>query len=192
MELVDAVRRRFGDLHIAVNGAANAEGAADSGPAFTNMSLLAFESVIRTTLVSVWLCMRHQLPAIAASGGGSIINISSIDALLAAPGTGSYAAGKAGVNALSRAAAAEYASQGIRINVISPGAGRTPMLEANLAADSEEGRAALLDGYLSRIAARRLGEPQGMAAAAVWLASEHASYVIGHNFVIDGAVDGAW
>ncbi|WP_347056885.1 SDR family oxidoreductase [Blastococcus sp. HT6-30] len=191
-ELVRAVQRRFGGLDIAVNGAANAEGAADSGPAFTDMSSSAFEYLVRASLTSVWLCMPHELPAIAASGGGSIINISSIDALLAPAGTAPYAAAKAGVNALSRAAAAEYASRGIRVNVISPGAVRTPMLEANLAADSEEARAALLDGYLSRIAARRLGEPREVAAAAVWLASEHASYVIGHNLVIDGAVDGAW
>jgi NAD(P)-dependent dehydrogenase (short-subunit alcohol dehydrogenase family) len=190
VELVGAVQRRFGALHIAVNCAANAEGTADCGPAFTDMPLRAFESVVRTTLTSVWLCMRHQLPAITASGGGSIVNVSSIDALLGSAGTGPYAAAKAGVNALSRAAAAEYASRGIRINVISPGAVLTPMLESNLVADGEDQRAALLEGYLSRIAARRLAQPSELAAAAVWLASDHASYVIGHNLVVDGAVDG--
>jgi NAD(P)-dependent dehydrogenase (short-subunit alcohol dehydrogenase family) len=131
-----------------------------------------------------------RTPVIAANGGGAIVNISSIDALLGAAGTGPYAAAKAGVNALSRAAAAEYATQGIRINVISPGAVMTPMLEANLEADDAAERAALLEGYLSRIAARRLGEPRELAAAAVWLASDQATYVVGHNLIVDGAVEG--
>ncbi len=93
------------------------------------------------------------------------------------------------MNALSRAAAAEYASRGIRINVISPGALRTPLLEANLAGASDQERTALLEAYLSRIAARRLGRPEELAAAVIWMSSDQASYVVGHNLVVDGAVE---
>jgi NAD(P)-dependent dehydrogenase (short-subunit alcohol dehydrogenase family) len=135
--------------------------------------------------------MKYELTAILGSGGGSIINISSVDALLAAPGTGSYAAAKAGVNALSRAAAAEYASQGVRVNVISPGAIETPMLAANLAAAPAKDRDAIMERYLSMIDSRRLGRPEELAAAAVWLASDRASYVVGHNLVVDGGIRGA-
>lgn len=139
------------------------------------MSLEVFDGVVRRCLTSVWLCMKYELTAILGSGGGSIINISSVDALLAAPGTGSYAAAKAGVNALSRAAAAEYASQGVRVNVISRGAIETPMLAANLAAGSAEERDAIMERYLSMIDSRRLGRSEELAAAVVWLASDHAS-----------------
>ncbi len=188
--LVTAVVERFGGLHIAVNSAANVEVAEGSGSNFTDMSLDVFDGVLRTCLTSVWLCMKHELTAILGSGGGSIINISSVDALLAAPGTGSYAAAKAGVNALSRAVAAEYASQGIRVNVISPGAIETPMLAANLAAGSAEERDAIMDRYLSMIDSRRLGRSEELASAVVWLASDHASYVVGHNLVVDGGIRG--
>jgi NAD(P)-dependent dehydrogenase (short-subunit alcohol dehydrogenase family) len=188
--LITAVVDRFGGLHVAVNSAANTEVAVGSGSTFTDMSLEVFDGVVRTCLTSVWLCMKHELTAILASGGGSIINLSSVDALLAAPGTGSYAAAKAGVNALSRAAAAEYASQGVRVNVISPGAIETPMLAANLAAGSAEERDATMARYLSMIDSRRLGMPEELAAAVVWLASDQASYVVGHNLVVDGGIRG--
>jgi NAD(P)-dependent dehydrogenase (short-subunit alcohol dehydrogenase family) len=188
--MVATVVDRFGGLHIAVNSAANTEVAGGGGSRFTDMTLEGFEGVVRTCLTSVWLCMKHELTAILASGGGSIINISSVDALLAAPGTGSYAAAKAGVNVLSRAAAAEYASQGVRVNVISPGAIETPMLAANLAAGTAEERDAIMARYLSMIDSRRLGRPEELAAAAVWLASDQASYVVGHNLVVDGGIRG--
>ena len=188
--LVESVVDRFGGLHIAVNCAANTEVAQGIGSSFTDMSLEVFDGVVRTCLTSVWLCMKYELTAILGSGGGSIINISSVDALLAAPGTGSYAAAKAGVNALSRAAAAEYASQGVRVNVISPGAIETPMLAANLAAGSAEERDAIMERYLSMIDSRRLGRSEELAAAVVWLASDHASYVVGHNLVVDGGIRG--
>ncbi len=188
--LVAAVLDRFGGLHIAVNSAANTEVAAGSGSRFTDMSLEVFDGVVRTCLTSVWLCMKYELTAILGSGGGSIINISSVDALLAAPGTGSYAAAKAGVNALSRATAAEYASQGVRVNVVSPGAIETPMLAANLAAGSAEERDAIMERYLSMIDSRRLGGSEELATAVVWLGSDQASYVVGHNLVVDGGIRG--
>lgn len=188
--LVAAVVERFGGLHVAVNSAANVEVAQGSGSRFTDMSLEVFDGVLRTCLTSVWLCMKYELIAILDSGGGSIVNISSVDALLAAPGTGSYAAAKAGVNTLSRAAAAEYASQGVRVNVISPGAIETPMLAANLAAGSPEERDAIMNRYLSMIDSHRLGRSEELAAAVVWLASDHASYVVGHNLVVDGGIRG--
>jgi NAD(P)-dependent dehydrogenase (short-subunit alcohol dehydrogenase family) len=182
---------RFGQLHIAVNSAANNEAATDTGPAFTDMTIETFEGVVRTCLTSVWLCMKHELLAITRSGGGSIVNISSVDALLAAPGNGSYAAAKAGVNVLSKAAAAEYADRGVRINVVSPGAIETPLLAANLDAATAEERSAILRQYESRIDSGRLGQPRELAAAVVWLASDYASYIVGHNLVVDGGIRGA-
>jgi NAD(P)-dependent dehydrogenase (short-subunit alcohol dehydrogenase family) len=188
--LIAAVVHRFGKLNIAVNSAANAEVPADTGPAFTDMTLQTFESVVRTCLTSVWICMKHELLAITQGGGGAIVNISSVDALLAPPGTGSYAAAKSGVNVLSRAAAAEYASQGVRINVVSPGAIQTPMLARNLDAPTAQERAAILERFTSGIASGRIGQPHELAAAVAWLVSDQASYVVGHNLVVDGAIQG--
>jgi NAD(P)-dependent dehydrogenase (short-subunit alcohol dehydrogenase family) len=188
--LITAVVKRLGGLHIAVNSAANTEIASDTGPKFTDMSLETFEKVVRTCLTSVWICMKHELLAITQSGGGAIVNVSSVDALMGLSGTGSYAAAKSGVNILSRAAAVEYASQGVRINVVSPGAVRTPMLAANLEASTAEERTAIMDGYTSRIAARRIGEPSELAKAILWLLSDHSSYVVGHNLVVDGGMMG--
>jgi NAD(P)-dependent dehydrogenase (short-subunit alcohol dehydrogenase family) len=188
--LISTVVERFGALHIAVNSAANTEIGSDTGPKFADMSLETFEKVVRTCLTSVWICMKHELPAITHSGGGAIVNVSSVDALMGSPGTGSYAAAKSGVNVLSRAAAAEYASQGVRINVVSPGAIHTPMLAANLEAPTSQERAARLGRYTSNIAAGRLGEPAELAEAILWLLSDHSSYVVGHNLVVDGALLG--
>jgi NAD(P)-dependent dehydrogenase (short-subunit alcohol dehydrogenase family) len=130
-ELVQATVSRFGRLDYAFNNAANTEAATGNG-AFTDMRLEEFEGIVRTSLTSVWLSMKHELPAILDSGGGAIVNTSSMDAELRIAGTGSYAAAKAGCEALTVATAKEYAARGVRINAVRPGAIRTRMLGANL------------------------------------------------------------
>lgn len=118
--LVASVLARFGRLDHAFNNAANTEAATSEG-GFTTMALSEFEGVVRASLTSVWLCMKHELPALLdpahadsnAGGGGpgghTIVNTSSMDAKLRTPGTGVYAAAKSGVEALTVAAAKEYA-----------------------------------------------------------------------------------
>jgi NAD(P)-dependent dehydrogenase (short-subunit alcohol dehydrogenase family) len=126
--------------------------------------------------------MKHELPALLASGRGAIVNVSSMDAQLRLAGTGSYAAAKAGVEALTVAAAREFAPQNVRINAVRPGPVRTPMLQANLDADPEGAERR----YRQLIGVGRLGEPHEIAAAISWLCSDAASYITGQILSVDG------
>ena len=125
--LVAEVIAEFGRLDHVFNNAANADAATGVG-GFCDMSMAEFDGVVRASLHSVWLCMKHVLPVLTRPGG-TIVNTSSMDAQLRSSGSGSYAAAKSGVEALTVAAAKEFAAEGIRINAIRPGAIRTPMLE---------------------------------------------------------------
>ena len=185
--MVDAVVARFGRLDHAFNNAANTEAATGEG-GFTAMDLAEFEGIVRASLTSVWLCLRHELPALLAAGGGCIVNTSSMDAQLRMAGTGSYAAAKAGVEALTVAAAKEFAGRGIRVNAVRPGAIRTPMLEKNLEADSDAQREAHEERYRSMIAMRRIGEPSEIAETVLWLCSPASSYVTAQVITVDGAL----
>lgn len=111
-----------------------------------------------------------------------------MDAQLRMAGTGSYAAAKSGVEALTVSAAKEFAARGVRINAIRPGAIRTPMLEKNLQAASPAERQAHEDRYRSMIAMRRIGEPSEVADAVLWLCSSRSSYVTGQVITVDGAL----
>src|SRR4051794_3416351 len=184
--LVSGVLCRFGRLNHVVNNAANTEAATAEG-GFTAMSLPEFEGIVRACLTSVWLCMKYELPALL-DGGGTIVNTSSMDAQLRLPGTGSYAAAKSGVEALTVSAAKEFAAQGVRINAIRPGAIRTPMLEKNLAAPTAAERQERKDRYHSMIAMRRIGEPREVADAVLWMSSPRSSYLTGQVIPLDGAL----
>ena len=185
--MVKDVVARFGRIDHAFNNAANTEAATGEG-GFTAMELAEFEGIVRASLTSVLLCMWPELPAMLAAGGGSIVNTSSMDAQLRMAGTGSYAAAKSGVEALTVAAAKEFAAKGIRINAIRPGAIRTPMLEKNLQAGSAEQRQEHEDRYRSMIAMRRIGEPSEIADAVLWLCSPRSSYVTGQVITVDGSL----
>ena len=185
--MVEDVVARFGWIDHAFNNAANTEAATGEG-GFASMELAEFEGIVRASLTSVWLCMKHELPTLVAAGGGTIVNTSSMDAQLRMAGTGSYAAAKAGVEALTVAAAKEFAARGIRINAIRPGAIRTPMLEKNLQADSQAQREEREERYRSIIAMRRVGEPSEIADAVLWLCSPRSSYVTGQVITVDGSL----
>ena len=137
--------------------------------------------VISINLKGVWLCMKAEIPQMLKQGSGAIVNTASVAGLVGLTGTVAYVAAKHGVTGLTKAAAMEYSSSGIRVNAVCPGYIHTPMVQGIF--DENE-------GYEDRVASRhpigRLGEPSEIAAAVVWLSSDAASFVTGHNLPVDG------
>jgi meso-butanediol dehydrogenase / (S,S)-butanediol dehydrogenase / diacetyl reductase len=168
---------QFGRLDVLVNNAA----AVLPGPLET-LSDDDWRRTMNVTLDGAFFGMRAALPVMAAQGGGAIINISSGAALGGEPGLGAYAAAKAAIVNLTRTAAVENAARGVRINTILPGPIETPPLLA--AVEATGGRA----GWERQIPCGRLGRPEEMAAVALFLASDEASYVHGAAIVADGGV----
>jgi len=140
-----------------------------------------WDRVISINLKGVWLCMKAEIPQMLKQGGGAIVNTASIAGLVGLTGTIAYVAAKHGVTGLTKAAAMEYAKSGIRVNAVCPGYIHTPLVQRVF--DDNE-------GYEERVASRhpigRLGEPSEIAAAVVWLSSDAASFVTGHNMPVDG------
>ena len=121
--------------------------------------------------------------------GGAIVNTSSVNGLGGVPQVSFYAAAKAGVLALTKSAALEYARQGIRVNALVAGGFETPALESvfeRVGGGNPEARQAMLKAYEDRIALGRIGRPEEAAEAVLWLCSGAASYITGHSMIVDG------
>jgi len=175
--LVAAVVARFGGLDCAFNNA-GIEG--DLRPAAEHTEE-TFARVIDVNLLGVFRCLRAEVPAMLARGGGAIVNTASIAGLIGAGRFAAYVASKHAVVGLTRAAALDYAQAGIRVNAVCPGVIRTPMAER---LDVQiPGALAALGGA---IPSGRLGTPEEVAAAVVWLCSPASSYVTGHTLTVDG------
>jgi NAD(P)-dependent dehydrogenase (short-subunit alcohol dehydrogenase family) len=166
---------RFGRIDIAVNNAAA------EGP----VALLAkqrrenVELLLDVNIKGTWLCLKYELDAMLRFGGGSIVNIVSIHGLGAVvPGFSIYTASKHAIVGLTKAAALDYAQSGIRVNAVAPGPTRTEMLERAGGGNVES--------FAEMLPAKRLGRPDEIAAAVVWLASSASSFVNGHVLAPDG------
>jgi A-factor type gamma-butyrolactone 1'-reductase (1S-forming) len=171
---------RFGRLDCAVNNAGIA------GPRFTpvaDVTEAQWDEVMGVNLKGVWLCMKHEIPALLAAGGGAIVNVASIYGLKPSDiGHASYATSKFGVVGLTQSAASDYGQSGLRINAIAPGFTRSEMVDPARPGAAERYRA---------LAARhsgmnRLGRAEETANAIVWLCSDAASYVNGAVLAVDG------
>ena len=140
-----------------------------------------WDRVTSINLKGVWLCMKAEIPQMLKQGGGVIVNTASVAGLVGIRGTAAYIAAKHGVVGLTKAAALEYADRGIRVNSVCPGYIHTPLVQGIF--DS-------VDGYEDQVKSRhpvgRLGEPQEIAEAVLWLSSDSASFVTGHNMAVDG------
>ena len=139
-----------------------------------------WHQVIAINLTGVWLCMKYELAQMLHQGAGAIVNTASDAGLVGLPGNAAYVASKHGVVGLTKTSALEYAQQGIRVNCVCPGYIATPMTAPGMQ-DPER---------LARIIASepvgRVGQPEEVAEAVVWLCSEAASFVTGHTMTVDG------
>jgi NAD(P)-dependent dehydrogenase (short-subunit alcohol dehydrogenase family) len=141
-----------------------------------------WDRVMAVNLRGAWLCMRAELRHMLNNGGGAIVNTASVGGLVGFPGLPAYVASKHGLIGLTKSAALEYVQAGIRVNAICPGLTRTPMANEMCQHDPEI-EAQLLAQYQPL---GRMGAPEEVAAAAVWLCSDAASFVTGHAMAVDG------
>ena len=145
-----------------------------------------FHTVVDTNLRGLWLCLKHQIPPMVAQGSGSIVNCSSVAGHFGHPQTAMYSATKHAVIGLSKSAAVQYAGDGVRVNVISPGGTDTEMLR------DLYGSQQALDARARRTPLQqRLAGADEMANVAVWLASPLSSYLTGQALIVDGGVTAA-
>jgi NAD(P)-dependent dehydrogenase (short-subunit alcohol dehydrogenase family) len=174
--LVETSVQEFGRLDVALN---NAGGGIRGKAALADVSLDDLDWALGLDLRGAFLSMRYEIPAMLDSGAGAIVNVSSGAGRKAgAPGLSTYVAAKHGLEGLTKAAALDYAGQGIRVNAVAPG----PIDTEAMAFGSEEGRQMALQS----VPLQRLGQPRDVALAALWLCSEEAAFISGVTLPIDG------
>jgi NAD(P)-dependent dehydrogenase (short-subunit alcohol dehydrogenase family) len=191
--LLATVVETYGRLDAAFNNAATTDGALAFMADFTEEQ---FDRTVALNLKSVWLCMQAEVRQLVSQSppGGAIVNTASVNGLGGAAGGALYSAAKAGVLALTKSAAQEYATRGIRVNALVAGAFRTPMLEhvfEALGGGAADGPTRVEAQYTELIPMRRIGRPEEAAEAVVWLCSDAASYVTGHSMIVDGGMTAA-
>ena len=174
----------FGGLHVLYNNAGILP-ADDGGTEATPEDV--WDRVMAVNLKGVWLCCRHGIPALIASGGGSVINVASLVAIMgSAVAQIAYTASKGGVLSMTREMAVEYARTGVRINALCPGPIQTPLMAELLSDPAQRAR------RLVHVPIGRFGQAEEIARAALFLASDDSSYVNAATFLVDGGISGAY
>ncbi len=173
-QMVSAAEESFGGLHVLVN---NAGILSMAGVEDTTSQI--WDRVVAVNQTGVWLGMKQAIPALRRAGGGSIVNISSIYGLIGSGAAAAYQGTKGAVRILTKTAAVQYASEGIRVNSIHPGVIDTGMVE-------EEVSSEFVPALLGATPLGRMGKPEEVAACALFLASDDASFVTGSELVVDG------
>jgi NAD(P)-dependent dehydrogenase (short-subunit alcohol dehydrogenase family) len=140
-----------------------------------------WHQVLAINLTGVWLCMKYEILQMLTQGGGAIVNTASVAGLVGSVGLSAYVASKHGVVGLTKTAALEYAKQGIRVNCVCPGMIQTPMTASAL-------RDPALQAQIAARPSGRVGNPEEVAEAVVWLCSDAASFVTGHTMTVDGGM----
>lgn len=174
-KLIKTTIETYGSLHILVNNAGITDDAL-----MLRMQESQFDRVIDTNLKGVWNMCKHASKPILKSGYGRIINISSVSGVMGNAGQSNYSAAKAGVIGMTKALAREFASRGVTVNAIAPGFIETDMTQKL----SQE----VIDLWAGQIPLKRFGQPEEVAYAVCFLASEQASYITGHTLEVDGGL----
>ncbi len=172
---------RYGGLHVLYN---NASLFSRADAPVTELEDEVWERIVRTNLRSVFLCSKHGIPLILASGGGSVINTGSSASVMGIPGCDAYTATKGATMSLTRSMAVEFGPRGVRVNCICPAGVETEMLQQSNPADCGFDA----DYFFARAPLRRFGKPEEIANVAVFLASEESSYVNGAIVRADGGI----
>ena len=207
MQVVDAIARaggeavffktdvtKSGDVEALVNSALQSFGRLDM--AFNNAGitgdrrLLAeldeedFDQIMNINVKSIWYCMKYEIPAMLQSGGGTVVNNSSMGAFRAMRGISLYTATKSAVVGMTKGAAVDYAREGIRVNAVCPGIIKTPLSEEHQHLDDP----AAEEAVGNRHPIGRVGQPEEVADAVLWLCSDASSFVTGQSIVVDGGL----
>jgi NAD(P)-dependent dehydrogenase (short-subunit alcohol dehydrogenase family) len=175
--MVDRTVSTFGRLDAAFNNAGVQSPYVETADA----SGEEFDRVTAINLRGVWSCMKYELRQMREQGSGAIVNCSSLGGLVGVAGRATYHAAKHGVVGLTKSSALEYASRGIRINAVCPGIIETPMLAGMMVGEED-----VLTEMLKDQPIGRLGRPEEIASAVLWLCSPGASFVVGHALAVDG------
>lgn len=175
--LVNAAVSTYGRLDCAYNNA----GISGKSQSVVDTTEENWDRIIAINLTGVWLCMKYEIPVMLKTGGGAIVNTASDAGLIGVKRTGAYVASKHGVVGLTKTAALEYAKQGIRVNAVCPGPIETPMLMKGADRFPQ-----MIPKMVQAQPNGRLGKPEEIAEAAVWLCSDAASFVTGLAMPVDG------
>lgn len=185
IEAFEQIRGRMGRIDVLMNNAGIVS--RDDGSVL-DTSVAAWERVHEVNLRGVFLCCKHGIPHMLETGGGSVVNVSSFVAVMgAAVSQVAYTASKGGVLAMSRELGVEFADRGVRVNAVCPGPIRTPLLEELFATDPR-----LAADRLVHVPMGRFGEPDEIARAALFLASDESSFITAASLVVDGGISGAY
>jgi NAD(P)-dependent dehydrogenase (short-subunit alcohol dehydrogenase family) len=177
--LVEKTIKTYGKLDYAFNNA----GIAETMTPLVDQTSGIFDQIMNVNVKGVWLCMKYEIPEMIRTGGGAMVNMSSVAGVIGYPQMPIYIASKHAVLGLTKSAALEYAKSGIRINAVAPGGVETDMVK-----QVNEDNKQFVETLKSMHPIGRIGVPEEIANAVVWLLSDKASFVLGHTLLVDGGM----
>ncbi len=175
--LIEKTMAHYGRLDIAFNNA----GVDQETTPLPEQTEATYDRIMDINVKGVWLSLKHEIPAMLKNGGGAIVNTSSGLGLVGAAGVPIYVASKHAVIGLTKSVALEYALQGIRVNAVSPGLIQTEMLDRTVQTNTE-----LMEYFKTTLPMGRIGTPQEVVNAVLWLCSDASSFVTGQSLTVDG------